>query len=211
MQLLRIHPEDPPRRLLHQVVTVLRQGGVIIYPTDTVYGLGCDITNKKAVHQICRIKGFEPGKQYLTCVCENLKIIGSYARHVSTPVYKMMRQAIPGPYTFVLQASKEIPKHFQAKKTVGIRVPDHKIPIQLVEMLGNPIASISLPDHEDPAYFTDPELIVEQYGHQVDLVIDGGYGGFEPSSVIDCSQGEDAIEVIREGAGDLAKLGLELG
>jgi tRNA threonylcarbamoyl adenosine modification protein (Sua5/YciO/YrdC/YwlC family) len=116
MQLLRIHPEDPPRRLLHQVVTVLRQGGVIIYPTDTVYGLGCDITNKKAVHQICRIKGFEPGKQYLTCVCENLKIIGSYARHVSTPVYKMMRQAIPGPYTFVLQASKEIPKHFQAKK-----------------------------------------------------------------------------------------------
>ena len=122
----------------------------------------------------------------------------------------MMRKAIPGPYTFVLQASKEIPKHFQAKKTVGIRVPDHNIPIQLVEMLGNPIASISLPDHEDPAYFMDPELIAEQYGHQVDLVIDGGYGGFDPSTVIDCSQGEDAIEVIREGAGDLEALGLTL-
>ncbi len=208
MKLLRIHPQDPQERLLQQAVQVLREGGVIIYPTDTVYGLGCDITQKKAVNEICRIKGIDPEKQSLTCVCENLKIIGTYAKQVSTPVYKIMRKALPGPYTFIVQASKDIPRHFQTKKTVGIRVPNHAIPIRLTQLLGNPIASISLPITEDPAYFQDPELIAELYAHDVDLVIDGGYGGYENSTVIDCSQGEDEIVVIREGAGGLAVLGL---
>ncbi|MEO0469928.1 MAG: L-threonylcarbamoyladenylate synthase [Bacteroidota bacterium] len=207
--LLRINPDNPPDRLLQKVVDCLRAGGVIIYPTDTVYGLGCDITQKKAVQKICQIKGINPEKHSLSCVCENLKIIGIYANRVSTPIYKLMRSALPGPYTFILQASKQIPRHFQTKKTVGIRVPDHNIPIRLVEMLGNPIASISLPqDEEQPEYFMDPSLIEEQYRNRVDLVIDGGYGGYEGSTIIDCSEGEDEVEVIREGAGDLEKLGL---
>ena len=208
---LSIHPENPQTRLLRQAVDCLRNGGVIIYPTDTMYGLGCDITHKKAVNRICQIKGISPDKVHLSCVCENLAIIGTYANHVTTPVYKLMKRAFPGPYTFILQASKQIPRHFQHKKTVGIRVSAHAIPAQLAQMLGNPIASISLPYDEDQIeYNMDPDLIYERYGHQVDLMVDGGYGNLEPSTVIDCSDGEENIRIIRVGSGNLAELGLEL-
>lgn len=208
---LTIHPENPQERLLLQAVTCLKQGGVIIYPTDTMYGLGCDITNKKAVNRICTIKGISPDKVQLSCVCESLSIIGSYANQVSTPMYKMMKRAFPGPYTFILKASKEIPKHFQHKKTVGIRVSSHPIPHQLSHLLGNPIASISLPyEEEEMAYSMDPDLIYERFGHQVDMMIDGGYGNLDPSTVIDLSEGEEHIQVIRLGSGELEKIGLTL-
>ena len=207
--LIRINPQNPQERKLAEVVKCLKDGGVIIYPTDTMYALGCDINNKKAVNRICKIKNIDPQKSHLTCVCEDLKIIGTYANQVSTTVFKMMRTAFPGPYTFILQASKEIPKHFQSKKTVGIRVPDHHIPVQLAHMLGNPIASITIPlDEEQIEYHMDPGLIFERFGHQVDMVVDGGYGGIDVSTVIDCSNGEFEIQILREGAGELQKLGL---
>ncbi|MEZ4828142.1 MAG: L-threonylcarbamoyladenylate synthase [Bacteroidia bacterium] len=209
--IISINPDNPQERMISQVIDILRDGGVIIYPTDTMYGLGCDINNRKAVNRICKIKGIDPEKSLLTCVCEDISIIGTYANHVTTPIYKLMRQALPGPYTFVLQASREIPRHFQARKTVGIRVPNHRIPQQLASLLGNPIASISLPPHEEYSEFvTDPSLIHDQYENLVDVVIDGGYGGLVPSTVIDCSQGENAITIIRTGAGPLEPLGLIL-
>ena len=209
---LQIHPETPQPRRLQQAVDCLRNGGVIIYPTDTMYGLGCNISHKKAVNRICQIKGISPEKVHLSCVCESLAIIGTYTNHVRTPVYKLMKRAFPGPYTFILQASKQIPKHFQHKKTVGIRVSAHPIPTQLAQLLGNPIASISLPyDEEQIEFNMDPDLIYERYGSQVDMMIDGGYGNLEPSTVIDCSEGEEAIRVIREGSGSLEALGLEIG
>lgn len=208
---LKIHPENPPLRKLEKVVDTLRQGGVILYPTDTIYGLGCDITQKKAVQRVCQIKGMDMKKVHLTCVCEDVAIIGSYANHVTTPVFKLMRQALPGPYTFILEASKAIPRHFQHKKTVGIRVPDHSIPRELAKMLGNPIASLSVEmDPDDPVSYMDPSLLAEKYHHLVDIVIDGGFGEMTPSTVLDVSRGEDQIEVIREGAGSLEEIGIYL-
>jgi tRNA threonylcarbamoyl adenosine modification protein (Sua5/YciO/YrdC/YwlC family) len=209
--LLSINSENPQPRLIDQVIEVLRGGGVIIYPTDTVYGLGCDINNRKAVHRLCQIKGIDPDKAFLSCMCEDVAIIGSYANHVSTPVYKMMRIAFPGPYTFILEASKQIPKHFQHKKTVGIRVAGDPIPLALTQGLGNPIASISLPqDETHPEYNTDPSLMHERFGKLVDLVIDGGPGKLIPSTIIDASKGENELVVIRQGDGELDKLGVVL-
>ncbi len=207
---LSIHPDTPQPKSIQQAVDILRIGGLIIYPTDTSYALGCDIKNKKAVQALCRLKGIDPTKAHLSCVCEDIAIIGTYALHVTTPMYKIMRAALPGPYTFILEASKEIPRHFQRKKTVGIRVPNHPIPIALSKELGNPIASLSIPSDERSEFNTDPSLIYDRFQSQVDLVIDGGEGGDLVSTVIDCSQGEDAVEVIRVGAGPLAPLGLEL-
>lgn len=211
--LLNINPQNPEPRKIRKVVECLQDGGIIIYPTDTLYGLGCDIMHKKAVEKLCRLKGLDPQKAHLTCVCEDVKILGEYGHQISTPIYKIIKQAFPGPYTFILQASKKIPKHFQTKSTVGIRVVDHPIPLEIVKHLGNPIASISLmaPENgEDWAYLTDPEKIHERYGKQVDIVIDGGTGNLDASTVIDCSKGEDAITVIRQGAGSLERLGIEL-
>ncbi|WNJ21418.1 L-threonylcarbamoyladenylate synthase [Pontibacter sp. G13] len=207
--ILKIHPDNPQGRHIDRVVECLRDGGVIIYPTDTVYGLGCDINNKKAVERICRIKGIDPKKSHLSCVCEDLAIIGTYANHVTTPMYKLMKAALPGPYTFILEASKMIPKHFQHKKTFGIRVADHSIPKILCEQLGNPIASISLPmDENQPEFSNDPELIYQRYMKEVDIVVDCGVGGIAASTVIDLSNGEQDIEVIREGKGSLEEIGL---
>ncbi|MDX1906470.1 MAG: L-threonylcarbamoyladenylate synthase [Bacteroidia bacterium] len=209
--LLEIHPQNPQERLLNQAVSCLRDGGVIVYPTDTIYGLGCDIQNKKAVARICQIKGIDPDKVHLSCVCDNLAIIGQYANHVTTEVYKLMKSAFPGPYTFILEASKEIPRHFQHKKTVGIRVVSHPVAVRLVQLLGNPIASISLPQDEgETEYYTDPYRIVERYGHLVDMVIASGPGKPEPSTIIDCSRGHQDITVIRMGSGPLEPLGIEL-
>ncbi|MEL6651453.1 MAG: L-threonylcarbamoyladenylate synthase [Bacteroidota bacterium] len=208
---LNLHPDTPQERLLRQAADILKSGGVIIYPTDTIYGFGCDITNKKAVKRICQIKGIDPEKASLSCVCEDLKIIATYANHVTTPIYKLMRNALPGPYTFILEASRDIPRHFQHKKTVGIRVPDHPVAVRLANLIGGPIASISLPmDDEEPEAFTDPNQIDLRYGKLVDLFLDTGWGGMTPSTVIDCSKGEDDIVVIREGAGSLDALGLDL-
>jgi tRNA threonylcarbamoyl adenosine modification protein (Sua5/YciO/YrdC/YwlC family) len=201
--LLKIHKENPQERLLQKVVACLQNDGVIIYPTDTVYGLGCDIKSKKAIERICLIKNLSPEKANFSCICQDLSIISEYAIGVTTPVYKLMKKALPGPYTFILKASKNIPRHFQSpKKTVGIRVVDNPIPTEIVRLLGNPIVTTSL-KHEDEIleYNTDPELIYDRYKKVVDIVIDGGAGGNIPSTVIDCSN-ENEILVLREGLGD---------
>lgn len=207
---LSIHPENPQPKSIREAAEILRIGGLIIYPTDTTYALGCDIHNKKAVEALCRLKGINPAKANLTCVCEDIAIIGTYAIQVTTPIFKVMKRGLPGPYTFILKASKEIPRHFQRKKTVGIRVPDHQIPIALAHELGNPIASLSIPVDEREEFNTDPGLIYDRFQSHVDLVIDGGEGDMAVSTVIDCSQGEDSIEIIREGSGPLDQLGLTL-
>lgn len=198
--LIHIHPLDPPERLIRQVVQVLKQGGVIIYPTDTIYGLGCDIFQHKAVERICQIKQVQPEKANLSFVCYDLSDLSHYARQLDTPVYRTLKQYLPGPYTFILEASKKVPKILKTKKdTVGIRVPDNNIARCIVKELGNPILSATLPGELIEEY-TDPEIIHEKFGKQVDLVIDGGIGGMVPSTVIDFSRGE--AEVVREGAGE---------
>ncbi|MDB5251611.1 MAG: threonylcarbamoyl-AMP synthase [Flaviaesturariibacter sp.] len=197
--LIHIHPENPQPRLIRQVAEVLKSGGIVVYPTDTIYGLGCDIFQHKAVERICRIKGVDPLKANLSFVCHDLRDLSQYARQLDTPVYRILRQYLPGPYTFILEASRQVPKILKTKKdTVGIRVPDNKIARCIVEELGNPILSASLPG-EFVEEYTDPELIQEKFGKLVDLVIDGGIGGMTPSTVIDFSTGEAVV--IREGAG----------
>lgn len=210
--LITIHQDSPQERLIKQVADCLRNGGIIIYPTDTVYGLGCDINNKKAVEKLCRIKGIKPEKANLSCICEDLKTMGKYTLHVHTPLFKMMRRVLPGPFTFIVEASHEIPRHFQSRrKTVGIRVVDNAIATAIVKALGNPIVSTSLREDDDiNEYITDPELIHEKYEKLVDMVIDGGIGGYEGSTIIDCSN-ENEIIVVREGAGKIEDLGIEVG
>lgn len=200
---LEIHPQNPQPRHIKQVADCLRDGGIIIYPTDTVYALGCDIQSKKALERVCQIKGIDPEKSKFTCICPDLKSVGEYAIHISTPVFKVMRRALPGPYTFIFEASKNIPRHFQSRrKTVGVRVTNHPIPQMIAEALGRPILSSSLPfDGDDP--LTDPDEIFQLFGRRVDIVVDGGWGGILTSTVIDCSQGDANIEIVREGAGPI--------
>lgn len=198
--LIRIHPETPQERLIRQVVAILKQGGIIVYPTDTIYGLGCDIYQPKAIERICRIKNVEPQKANLSFVCFDLSDLSHYARQLDTPVYRTLRQYLPGPYTFILQANKEVPKILKTKKdTVGIRVPDNKIARHIVQELGNPILSATLPGEYVEDY-TDPEIIHDKFEKLVDVVIDGGIGGMIPSTIVDFSRGEP--ELIREGAGE---------
>ena len=199
--LIRIHPQNPQERLIRQVVAVLKSGGLIIYPTNTIYGLGCDIFQHRAIERVCRIKGVPPQKANLSFVCYDLSDLSRYARQLPTPVYRILKQHLPGPYTFILEASREVPKILKTKKdTVGLRVPDNKIARCIVKELGNPILSATLPGEfvED---YTDPEIIHDRFAKQVDLVIDGGIGGIKPSTIIDFTSGE--AEVVREGAGDL--------
>lgn len=200
--LLSIHPDNPQPRLLQSVVNTLKEGGVIIYPTDTIYGLGCDIYNTAAIERICRIKGILPKAAQFSFICSDLSHLSDYARSVDTPLFRLLKAALPGPYTFILQASKEVPKALKTKKdTVGIRVPQHKIANELVKMLGHPVMSVSLPmEDEEVEHYTDPEIIQERFGHLVDMVIDGGPGGMVPSTVIDCTSSTPSL--IREGAGD---------
>lgn len=198
--LIHIHPADPQERLIEQVVQTLKQGGVIIYPTDTIYGLGCDIFQHKAIERICRIKNVQPQKANLSFVCYDLSDLSHYTKQLSTPVYRKLKQYLPGPYTFILEASKQVPKILKTKKdTVGIRVPDNKIARCIVKELGNPILSATLPAEfvED---FTDPEIIHAKFQKLVNIVIDGGVGGMIPSTIIDFTK--DEPEVIREGAGE---------
>jgi len=197
--LIHIHPQNPQLRLIKQVAETLRKGGIIIYPTDTVYGIGCDITEHKAVERICRVKGVDPQKAQLSFVCHDLSQLSLYAKQLPTPVFRSLKQYLPGPYTFILEASRQVPKILKTKKdTVGIRVPDNKIARAIVQELGNPILSASLPG-ENVADYTDPEVMQEQFGKLVDLVIDGGVGGIVPSTIIDFT--EATPEVVRMGAG----------
>lgn len=201
--LIHIHPKDPQPRLLRQVAEVLRNGGVIIYPTDTIYGLGCDIQQQKAVERICRIKGVDPQKAQLSFVCHDLSHLSNYAKQLNTSVYRSLKQHLPGPYTFILGASKSVPRLLKTKKdTVGIRVPDNAIARCIVQELGNPILSASLPGDYVEEY-TDPEIIEEKFGKLVDLVIDGGIGGMIPSTIIDYTS--DTPELVRMGAGEWAE------
>ena len=200
---LKIHPQNPPLNRMLQVVEILRQGGLVIYPTDTIYGLGCDLHNARAIEKLCQIKGIKPDKAHLSFVCSDLTHISDYARGISTQTYKVMKKALPGPFTFILEASSKVPKFGGAKKkTVGIRVPDNNICLSLVRELGNPIISTSIHDEDEIIeYSTDPELIFEKYRHLVDVVIDGGFGNNVASTVVDCQN--ESFGILRQGAGDI--------
>lgn len=205
-ELIKLYPENPDPRKIQKIVDVLRDGGVIIYPTDTIYGMGCNIHNQRAVERIALIKGIKTKKHNFSFICYDLSNISEYTRALSTPVFKVMKKTLPGPYTFILEANNNVPKILNSnKKTVGIRVPDHSIPRLLVKELGSPILTTSIRDEDEVIeYSTDPELIYEKYRDLVDIVIDGGYGQNVASTILDCTGGE--IEIIREGLGPVDDL-----
>jgi len=202
--LLKIYPENPNPRHIRMVVECLMDGGIIIYPTDTVYGMGCDIFKSKAIERIALIKGIKPEKANFSFICDDLSQLSDYSKPIANDIFRLMRNNLPGPFTFILNASSNVPKLIQSKKkTVGIRIPNNTIPIEIVRELGNPIMSTSIHDEDEVIeYTTDPELIYEKYSKLVDIVIDGGYGDNEPSTVVDCTVAEPII--IREGKGILA-------
>lgn len=198
---LKIYPENPNPKEIAKAVDVLQDGGLVIYPTDTVYAIGCDALNVRAVEKICRMKGVNPQKSDLSIICFDLSNLSTYAK-VNNAAFKLMKKNLPGPFTFILPTSSELPKIYKNRKEVGIRVPDNTIIRLLVQELGNPILTMSLHEEDDIIeYSTDPELIYEKYENQVDLVIDGGYGGLEPSTVVNCTT--DEFEILRQGKGEL--------
>lgn len=198
--LLQVHPVNPQPRFIAPVTEALNQGKVIIYPTDTIYGLGCDIFKRSAIDRICRIKNIDPEKSQLSFICYDLSDLSRYTKSISTPLYRMLKSYLPGPYTFILPASKEVPKILKSRKdTVGIRVPDNLIARTIVKELGRPILSTTLPVTMIEEY-TDPEVIYEKFSKLVDIVVDGGIGGSTPSTVIDCTG--DKPVMIRQGAGE---------
>jgi|SRR6185437_6950446 len=206
-KLIKINPDNPQLNRIEEVVNILKKGGVIIYPTDTVYGIGCDIYSVKAVERICKLRDIDPSKINLSFICYDLSDISTYTASIDKSVYKVMKKAFPGPFTFILPASKMVPRVlYTKKKSVGIRVPDHNIPRMIVKELDSPIVTASLKDDEDNVmeYLTDPELIFEKYGDLVDAVIDGGVGGIKPSTIVDFTGKE--IEILREGLGDIEKI-----
>jgi len=201
-ELIKLYEENPNPRQVEKVVNVLRKGGLVIYPTDTVYGLGCDITNSKALERLARLKGVKLEKANWSFVCADLSNLSDYVRQIDSSTFKILKRTLPGPYTFILPGNNNLPKDFKKKKTVGIRVPDNNIARALVAELGNPIVSTSIRDDDDILeYTTDPELIYEKWQNLVDVVIDGGYGDNVASTVIDLSEGEPIV--IREGKGSL--------
>ncbi|MGJ1445516.1 L-threonylcarbamoyladenylate synthase [Sphingobacterium spiritivorum] len=201
--LIRIYENNPNEKAIQQVVDVLKRGGVIIYPTDTVYGIGCDITNHKAIERVCEIRGMKVDKANLSFICYDLTDISQYTKPFDTSVFRVLKKALPGPFTFIFNASGQVPKLLSSKKkTIGIRVPDNHIVREIVRVLGNPIVTASIRDEDDILeYSTDPELIHEKYENMVDLVIDGGYGDNVASTVVDLTGGD--FEIVREGKGDL--------
>lgn len=200
--LIKIYPENPNPRQVDQALHVLRQGGLIIYPTDTVYAIGCDALNVRAVERICALKGVNPQKSNLSIVCTDLSNITEYAQ-VSNATFKLLKRNLPGPFTFILPTSSRLPKIYKNRKEVGIRVPDNSIVHALVQGLESPLLTMSVHDDDEiMEYSTDPELIEEKYGRVVDLVIDGGYGGTEASTVVNCI--DDDFEVVRQGKGELS-------
>ncbi len=203
--LLSIHPDNPQPRNVQTVVECLRKGGVIIYPTDTIYGIGCNIFDADAIARIARIKGIDAKKAQFSFICSDLSHLSDYAKSVSTPIFRLLKAALPGPYTFILEASRQVPKQLKTKKdTVGIRIPDNKICAEIVRQLGHPLMSASLPMDADVEYFTDPEVIYEHFGNLVDIVIDGGPGHILASTIIDCTA--DKAVLIRAGAGEWESL-----
>ena len=201
--LLKIYPDNTNDKHINQVVDVLQKGGVIIYPTDTVYGIGCDISNQKAVEKVARIKGVKLEKANFSFICHDLSHLSDFTKNISNDTFKLMKRNLPGAFTFILNANNNVPKLFKnKKKTVGIRIPDNDIIREIVRKLGNPILTTSIKDDDEIVeYTTDPELIHENYKEKVDLVIDGGYGNNEPSTIVDCTS--DDAEIIREGLGEL--------
>lgn len=198
--LLHVHPDNPQARQIKTIVDCLQSGGIIIYPTDTIYGLGCDIFQHKAIERICRIKNVDPQKAQLSFICNDLSDLSTYTKQISTPVYRMLKQYLPGPYTFILPASREVPKILKSKKdTIGLRVPDNEIARTIIRELGRPILSASLPGEMVEEY-TDPEYMYDNFKKLVDLVVDGGIGGMVPSTIVDCT--EDEPVVLREGLGE---------
>lgn len=201
-QFIKIYPDNPNEAAIAKVIKVLKDGGLVIYPTDTVYGLGCDITNTKALERIAKIKGIKLDKANFSFICHDLSNISDYVRQIDTSTFKLLKRALPGPYTFILPGNNNLPKEFKKKTTVGIRVPDNSIALEIVRQLGNPIVSTSIRDEDDVIeYTTDPELIFEKWQNLVDVVIDGGYGDNVGSTIIDLSGDEPFI--VREGKGSL--------
>jgi len=204
-EFIKLYEENPEREKIEHVVNVLRDGGLVIYPTDTVYGLGCDIFNQKAIERIRILKGIKGKNLNLSFICYDLSHISEYTKHLDTPTFKLMKKALPGAYTFILNSSSKVPKILNVKKkTVGIRVPNNNIPREIVNVLGNPIITTSIHDDEIHDYVTDPELIYEEFHNKVDVIIDGGPGEVYPSTVIDCTG--DLPQVIREGLGEIEVL-----
>lgn len=199
--LIKIYNENPQPREIEKVVAVLREGGIVIYPTDTLYGIGCDALNVRAVEQICALKGINPQKSNLSIICNDLSAASEYAK-ISTPMFKLMKKNLPGPFTFILPTTSSLPKIYKNKKTVGIRVPSNNIIREIVSQLGNPVLNSSFKNEgEEMEYSTDPELIHEKWSEIADLVIDGGIGGTEGSTVVDCTTDEPGI--VRQGKGML--------
>lgn len=204
--LLEIHPENPQKRLIEKVVGVLKSGGIIIYPTDTVYGIGCDLMNPRAIEKIFKIKGEKINKSHLAFICRDLSHAQQFIRNVSTPTFRVLKKSLPGPYTFLLEANNSVPKIMgHSKKQVGLRIPNHPIPLAIVEELGHPLVTSSL-KHDDEVleYYSDPQEIYERFKNEVDIVIDGGVSGKKPSTVVSCI--DDDFQVIREGAGTIEVL-----
>ena len=201
-EFIKIYEDKPNEAAIKKVVAALKDGAIIIYPTDTVYGFGCDITNSRALEKLAKIKGIKLEKANFSFVCSSLSNLSDYVKQIDTSTFKILKRALPGPYTFILPGNNDLPKEFRKKKTVGIRVPQNNIALQIVEMLGNPIISTSIKDDDDVIeYSTDPELIFEKWQNKVDLIIDGGYGDNVASTIIDLTG--DEPEVIREGKGSL--------
>lgn len=201
-EFIKLFEENPNPTQIKKIVKVLRDGGVIIYPTDTVYGMGCDITNTRALERVAQLKGIKLDKANFSFICEDLSNLSDYARQIDSATFKVLKRALPGPYTFILQGNNNLPTVFKKKKTVGIRIPDNAIARAIVRELGNPIISTSIYDEDEVLeYTTDPELIHEKWDKLVDIVIDGGYGGNIPSTIIDLTSGEPVL--IREGKGNL--------
>jgi len=204
-EFIKIYPDKPSEAAIAKVVKVLQNGGLVIYPTDTVYGLGCDITNSRALEKIAKIKGVKLEKANFSFICHDLSNLSDYVRQIDTSTFKILKRALPGPYTFILPGNNNLPKEFKKKTTVGIRVPDNNIVLEIVRQLGNPIVSTSIRDEDDVIeYTTDPELIFEKWQNLVDMVIDGGYGDNVASTIIDLSEFEPVI--VREGKGDIGIL-----
>jgi len=201
-ELIKIYNQNPNSKEIDKVVNILKNGGLIIYPTDTIYGLGCDISNNRALEKIARLKNVRLDKANFSFICNDLSNLSVYVKQIDTPTYKILKRALPGPYTFILKGSNNLPKAFKKKKTVGIRIPDNNIVREIVKELGNPIITTSIRDDDDVIeYTTDPELIYEKWESKVDLIIDGGYGDNRPSTIIDLTK--DEIEIVREGKGDI--------
>ena len=202
MKLLKVFRDNPNERFIELAADTMRRGGIVIYPTDTLYALGCDALNNNAIEKICKLKGIRSDRTNLSIICSDLSEVAKYAR-LENANFRLLKENLPGPFTFILPALSRLPKAFKGRKTVGVRIPDNRIALALVEALGNPImtSSITIDDDEDADYLTEPELIAERFAGDADLVIDGGHGGTEPSTVVDCTT--DEPEIVRQGAGVL--------